>query len=157
MVSEPAFFHPHTGVLQRTAVLGGMKREGPYACGSKGEYQPVESHGDCRPQAALAIVDAKDQNSLGLERRTASLQQGHLLICAQILQDIQNKNQTCRRKLESTNVHNAQVCIQLAEGVASYGDPMPIQIATNQATAGVTESCETQGHAVTAAKIHDCS
>ena len=33
---------------------------------------------------------------------------------------------------------------------------MPIQVATNQAPAGVAERCETQGHAITAAKIHDC-
>src|ERR1700756_2858103 len=125
-VPEPEFFHPHTSALENSPVLGGTKREGPYTCASEREYQPVESHGDCRPQATFAIVHAKDQNALRLERRTASLQQVHLLIGAQILQDIQNKNRPRGWKLEATNVRNAQVRVQRAEGLESDRDAMPI-------------------------------
>src|ERR1700756_4797375 len=101
-VPEPEFFHPHTSALENSPVLGGTKREGPYTCASEREYQPVESHGDCRPKASFAIVHAKDQNALRLERRTASLQQGHLLIRAQILQNIHDKNQPRWREFETT-------------------------------------------------------
>ncbi len=105
-------------------------------------------------QAAFAIVDPENQLSLGRERRTAPFQQGQLLIGGQILQDIQNQNQTGWRKLEMTDVRKTQVCVQGAESLASDGNPMRIQVATNQAPAAVTASRKTESHAVAAAEIH---
>ncbi len=69
-----------------------------------------------RPQAAFAIMDAENQFSLGRERRATPFQQGQLLIGGQILQDIQNQNQTGWRKFEMTYVRNAHVCVQCCRG-----------------------------------------
>src|ERR1039458_10144987 len=156
-VSEAARFNLHARALQDIFILLGREHQGPCARTLAGEQQAVESHGDCGPQTALAIMDAEDQSSLGRERRTASLQQGQLLLRGEILQDIQNKNQTRRRKFEMAHVPNAHVCVQGAESPASDCDPMRIQVATGEMPAAVTESRKTESHAVAAAEIHDRS
>src|SRR5580693_541928 len=144
-ISKPALFHLHAGVLQHAMVFGGRKDQGSRTRASAGEYEPVECHGDCGPQTALAIMDSEDQPSPGHERSTATFQQTELLIGGQILQDIQNENQSGRRKIESANIGHAQVGVEAAEGLASDRDAMRVQVATHQAAAAVTESCKTQG------------
>src|SRR5271157_1869406 len=154
-ISEAASFNLHARVLQDIFILLGMEHQGTCARALAGEDQAVESHGDCGPQTALTIMDAEDQSSLGRERRTASLQQGQLLLRGEILQDIQNKNQTCRRKFEMTYVRNAHVCVQGAEGLAGDCNSMRIQVATGEMPAAVTISRKTESHAVAASEIHD--
>ncbi len=89
-IQEPALFYLHSGVLQRTTVLGDRQRSGPEAGAFVREDEPLDRHVDCGPKATLAIRDPENQYSVWLECRTAPVQQVRLVDEGQILQDIHN-------------------------------------------------------------------
>ena len=122
-----------------------------------GKQQPVQAQGKKGSQPAFAVMHAEDQPSAGFERGAAALQQRELLLGGQILQYIENQNQTGWGQIVMTHVANGRLCVQCAQSLTGDGDSMHIEVASQQATALVCKCCKTERHTVAAAQIDHCS
>jgi len=99
----------------------------------------------------------EDQPSAGFKRGAAAPQQRQLLLGGQILQYIQNQNQTGWGQIVMAHVANGRLRVQCTQSLTGDGDSMHIEVASKQAPATVSECRKTERHAVAAAQIDHCS